>query len=124
MVDNFELLKIRPMLLNCCSCPYCKFCYNYIASFVPVGPWSVLAVEVWTFVYSPSPTPCGGGLEYLHRSPCEPKRRRRGNTVSDETAKQGYWLFNDLTSECSHSKLQTRPLVREGALQEKQNKCH
>jgi hypothetical protein len=30
----------------------------------------------------------------------------------------GYWYFNDLTSECRHSKLQTRPLVREGAQQE------
>jgi hypothetical protein len=37
--------------------------------------------------------------------------------TSDETTKYGYWSFNDLTSECRHCKLQTRPLVREGAQQ-------
>jgi hypothetical protein len=57
--------------------------------------------------------------------PASRKRRQKGNTVSDETAKYGYWSFNDLTSECRHSKLQTHPLVREGALQkELQSNCH
>jgi hypothetical protein len=28
----------------------------------------------------------------------------------------GYWSFNDLTSECRHSKLQTHFLVREDAI--------
>jgi hypothetical protein len=36
--------------------------------------------------------PCGGGLEYLHRSsPASRKRRHKGNTVSDETVLYGYW---------------------------------
>jgi hypothetical protein len=30
--------------------------------------------------------------------------------------KYGYWSFNDLTSECRHSKVQTHPLVREDAI--------
>jgi hypothetical protein len=35
--------------------------------------------------------PCGGGLEYLHRSPASRKRRREGNPVlSDETVMYGY----------------------------------
>jgi hypothetical protein len=36
-------------------------------------------------------TPCGGGLEYLHRCPASRKRRLKGNTVSDETVMYGYW---------------------------------
>jgi hypothetical protein len=48
--------------------------------------------------------------------PASRKRRQKGNTVSDETAKYGYWSFNDLTNECKHSKLQTHVLVREDAI--------
>jgi hypothetical protein len=32
------------------------------------------------------------------------------------TTTGNYLSFNDLTSECRHSKLQTRPLVREDAV--------
>jgi hypothetical protein len=47
-----------------------------------------------------------------------------GNTVSDETVMYGY-LSCYLTSQRMHCKLQNRPLVREGALQEEeQSKCH
>jgi hypothetical protein len=34
---------------------------------------------------------CGGGLEYLHCSPCESKEATEGNPVSDETVKYSYW---------------------------------
>jgi hypothetical protein len=62
----------------------------------------------------PNPiSPCGGGLEYLHRSvvPARRKRRQKGNAVSDETVKYGYW------DQWVHCKLQTRFLVREDALE-------
>jgi hypothetical protein len=36
-------------------------------------------------------TQSGGGLEHFHRSPWSRKRRRKGNTVSDETVMYGYW---------------------------------
>jgi hypothetical protein len=36
-------------------------------------------------------SPCGGGLEYFHRSYASRKRRQKGNTVSDETVMYGYW---------------------------------
>jgi hypothetical protein len=32
-------------------------------------------------------TPCGGGLEYLHRSPACRKRRQKGNRVSNEAVR-------------------------------------
>jgi hypothetical protein len=55
--------------------------------------------------------------------PASRKRRRRGNTVSDETVMYGYW--SSVTWPVSDCKLQTRPLVREGALQEEQqSNCH
>jgi hypothetical protein len=38
-------------------------------------------------------TPCGGGLEYLHRSPCESQEATEGNTVSDEAVKYGWALM-------------------------------
>jgi hypothetical protein len=61
-------------------------------------------------------TPCGGGLEYLCCNPCESKRRRKGNPlVSDETEMHGYESSATLATDRLHYKLQTRPLVREGA---------
>jgi hypothetical protein len=40
--------------------------------------------------------PCGGGLEYLHRSPASRRRRRKGNSVSNETEKFGLKFCLDL----------------------------
>jgi hypothetical protein len=38
-----------------------------------------------------SRSPCGGGLEYLHRSPENRKRRQKGNlVVSNETVRCGH----------------------------------
>jgi hypothetical protein len=78
------------------------------------------------------------------RVPASRKSRQKGNTVSDETVKYGYWvlmtwlvsdctvnyrpvfssdrapwkknnvIISDLTSQRLHCKLLTRPLVREG----------
>jgi hypothetical protein len=46
----------------------------------------------------------------------------KGGGVSDETVKFGYGFCATRTSEWFHCKLQIRPLVREGALLEKQIK--
>jgi hypothetical protein len=35
------------------------------------------------------PFPCGGGVEYLHRSPASRRRRRKGSLES-ETVKHGH----------------------------------
>jgi hypothetical protein len=48
--------------------------------------------------------------------PASRKRRRNGNpVVSDETVMYGYESSATLTTNRLHYKLQTRPLVREGA---------
>jgi hypothetical protein len=48
--------------------------------------------------------------------PASRKRRRKGNpVVSDETVMYGYESSATLTTDRLHYKLQTRPLVREGA---------
>jgi hypothetical protein len=48
--------------------------------------------------------------------PASRKRRRKGNlVVSDETVIYGYESSSTLTADRLHYKLQTRPLVREGA---------
>jgi hypothetical protein len=48
--------------------------------------------------------------------PASRKRRREGNpVVSGETVMYGYESSATLTTDRSHYKLQTRPLVREGA---------
>jgi hypothetical protein len=48
--------------------------------------------------------------------PVSRKRRRKGNpVVSDETVMYGYEFSATLTSDRLHYKLQTRPLLREGA---------
>jgi hypothetical protein len=46
--------------------------------------------------------------------PASRKRRRKGNpVVSGETVMYGFESFATLTTDRSHYKLQTRPLVRE-----------
>jgi hypothetical protein len=48
--------------------------------------------------------------------PASPKSRRKGNpVVSDGTVMYGYESSATLTTDRLHYKLQTRPLVREGA---------
>jgi hypothetical protein len=67
-------------------------------------------------------TPCGGGLEYLHRSPASHKRRRRGNTVSVETVMYGYW--SSVTWPVSDCTVGHRPVLSsERAPYRKNNKA-
>jgi hypothetical protein len=52
------------------------------------------------------------------------KRRQKGNlVVSDETVIYDYESFATLTTDRLHYKLQTRPLVREGASKRRAMKC-
>jgi hypothetical protein len=54
--------------------------------------------------------------------PASRKRRQRGNpVVSDETVIYGYESSATLTTDRLHYKLQTSPLVREGAQDEEQS---
>jgi hypothetical protein len=61
--------------------------------------------------------PCGGGLEYFHRSPCESQEATEREHSLRWDGK--VWLLgvNNLTSEWLHCKLQTRFLVREDAFE-------
>jgi hypothetical protein len=66
-------------------------------------------------------TPCGGGVEYLHRDPASRKRRRKGESqIWDSKIWLRFQRDSDsrkttLASASSIHKSQTRPLVREDA---------
>jgi hypothetical protein len=67
---------------------------------------------------------CRGGLQYFPVISVSRKRGRKGNpVVSDETVMYGYESSVTLTTDRLHYKLQTRPLVREGAQDEEQSNC-
>jgi hypothetical protein len=70
-------------------------------------------------------SPCGGGIEYLHRDPASRRRRQKGESQMRDSK---IWSRNPRGSDqrkialaraSSIYKSQTRPLVREGAPQEK-----
>jgi hypothetical protein len=61
-------------------------------------------------------SPCGGGLEYFHRSPCESLEATKRKHSLRWDGKVWLLVLSDLTNQRLHCKLQTRPLVREGAL--------
>jgi hypothetical protein len=74
-------------------------------------------------------SPCGGGIEYLHRDPASRRRRRKGKSQMWDSK---IWSRDPRDSDqrkialaraSSIYKSQTRPLVREGAPQEDRN-CH
>jgi hypothetical protein len=48
--------------------------------------------------------PCGGGIEYLHRSPASRNRRRKGNTVSGGIT--GHPVLGE--NECRNLPIQVR----------------
>jgi hypothetical protein len=73
--------------------------------------------------------PCGGGFEYLHRDSASRRRRRKGKSQIWDT-KIWSWVPRDsdprkptLARASSIYKRQTRPLVREGALQKQGRNC-
>jgi hypothetical protein len=70
-------------------------------------------------------SPCGDGLEYLHRSPCESWEVTKKEHSLRWDGNVWLLVLSDLTSQRFYCKLQTRPLVREGSLQEEQqSNCH
>jgi hypothetical protein len=87
-------------------------------------------------LYNEKPTiidswsPCGGGIEYLHRDPASRRRRRKGKSqMWDSKIWSRYPRDSDqrkiaLARASSIYKSQTRPLVREGAPQEQDRNCH
>jgi hypothetical protein len=70
---------------------------------------------------------CGGRLGYLYRSPasCKRQQKRTQHSIFKRSSKMS-WVLRDLdrrvTGNCT-SKLQTCPLVREGALRHEDRKC-
>jgi hypothetical protein len=76
--------------------------------------------------------PCGGGIKCLHRGAASRKRRQKGNPDANETVRYCHRVLRDLdlrvtalarSCNSSTSKLQSRPLVREGAPQEENREC-
>jgi hypothetical protein len=72
--------------------------------------------------------PCGGGVEYLHRDPASHRRRRKGKYQNWDSR---IWsrdprvtdpIKTALAMTRSICKRQTRPLVREGAPPQRQNR--
>jgi hypothetical protein len=69
--------------------------------------------------------PCGGGVEYLHRDPASRRRRRKGksqiweNKIWSPVPRDSDPKKTALGRISSIHKWQTRPLVREGAPQNK-----
>jgi hypothetical protein len=74
-------------------------------------------------------TPCGGGVEYLHRSPASRTRRRKGKSrIWDSKIWSRVPLDSDprmtaLARTSSNCKQQTHPLVREGAPHQQTRNC-
>jgi hypothetical protein len=74
-------------------------------------------------------TPCGGGVEYLHRDPASRRRRRKGKSRIWDS-KIWPWVLRDsdpkmtaLARTSSNCKRQTHPLVREGAPNQQTRNC-
>jgi hypothetical protein len=72
---------------------------------------------------------CGGGVEYLHRSPAKRRRRRKGkHQISDSEIWSRVLRDSDpreteLARASSNCKRQTGPLVRESAPQQQTRNC-
>jgi hypothetical protein len=94
------------------SCFLCRlFCFTRVqrlfkepSFFTPIGSlrvsiWAQFCCRFGALLEMIISAPCGGGLEYLHRSPASRKRRQKGNPVSNETVKFGlkFCLHLDLT---------------------------
>jgi hypothetical protein len=75
-------------------------------------------------------SPCGGGIEYLHRDPASRRRRRKGKSqmwdskIRSRVPKDSDQRKIALARASSIYKRQNRPLVREGASQEQDRNCH
>jgi hypothetical protein len=74
-------------------------------------------------------TPCGGGVEYLHRDPASRRRRRKGkpqmwdSKIWSREQRDSDPRSTALARASSMSKRQTRHIVREGAPQKQNRNC-
>jgi hypothetical protein len=74
-------------------------------------------------------TPCGGGVEYLHRDPASRRRRRKGKSkiweskIWSRVPRDSDPRKTALEKASSMCKRQTRPLVGEGARQKQDRNC-
>jgi hypothetical protein len=90
----------------------------------------IRVILTWLREYSFCITPCGGGIEYLHRDPASRRRRRKGKyQIRDSKIWSRVPRDSDqrkiaLARASSICKRQTCPLVREGAPQEQDRNCH
>jgi hypothetical protein len=74
-------------------------------------------------------SPCGGGVECLHRDPASRRRRRKGKSrvwdskIWSRVPRDSYPRKTALARASSIYKWQTHPLIREGAPQKHDRKC-
>jgi hypothetical protein len=74
-------------------------------------------------------SPCGGGVEYLHRGPASRRRRRKGKSqmwdskIWSRVPRDSEPTKTALAGASSIYKRQTRPLVREAAPQKQDRNC-
>jgi hypothetical protein len=81
------------------------------------------------FEYLHLGSPCGGGIEYLHRDHASRRRRRKGKSriwdskIWPRVLRDPDQKMTALTRTSSNCKRQTRPLVREGATTQQTRNC-
>jgi hypothetical protein len=80
-------------------------------------------------IYISEQTPCGGGVEYLHRDPASLRRRRKGKSQIWDS-KIWPWVLWDSDQKMTvvarasrNCKWQSRPLVREVAPNQQSHNC-
>jgi hypothetical protein len=95
--------------------------------------WPSVAMWLWLWLdsryYTLWDIPCGGGVEYLHRSPARRRRRRKGKSrnwdskIWSRAPRDSNPKIIALARASSNCKRQTRPLLRESAPHEQTHKC-
>jgi hypothetical protein len=108
---------------------------HYIASDGPNRKHRCVTIDICWFVcfivtaILVTIIPCGGGAEYLHRSPASCRRRRKGNSriwdskIWARVPRNSYSRMTALARVDSSCKRQTRPLVRESAQHQQTRNC-
>jgi hypothetical protein len=76
----------------------------------------------------PRPSPCGGGVEYLHRDLASRRRRRKGESRIWDSKLWPRVLWDSdqkmtALARTSRNCKQTRPLIREGAQNQQTRNC-
>jgi hypothetical protein len=90
--------------------------------------WPSVAMWLWLWLAF-EVVPCGGGVEYLHRSPASRRRRRKGKSriwdskILSRVPRDSDSRMIALTRVSSNFKRQTRPLVGESAPHQQTHSC-